>query len=189
MIEKRNVTPCHCCNCSIICEHSASAPWAGSRILAAVESMSDQLAIGMHNAVVCTEDTPFYADVNIGALEKTYIGPVMTETLEAACSVWPAGVLDSDMREPLVTNTPVLLLSGTADPVTPPYFAELAAVDLGNARHLIGADQGHGLAGQGCMPDIVGQFVESASVEGLDADCMSRLHAMPFFLDFAGPAP
>ena len=157
--------------------------------MAAAENMSDQLAIGMHNAVVCTEDTPFYGDVDVGPLEKTYIGPMMTEALEASCSVWPAGVIDDELRTPLKTDTPVLLLSGNADPVTPPYFADLAAVDLGNARHLIGVNQGHGLAGEGCLPDIVGRFVESASIDELDTDCMSRLYAMPFFLDFAGPAP
>jgi hypothetical protein len=143
----------------------------------------------MHNAVVCTEDTPFYSGFDLDELEKTYIGPVMTEALVTTCSVWPAGVLDDNFRVPLNTDTPVLLLSGTADPITPPYFAELAAVELGNARHLIGKNQGHGLAGQGCMPDIVGRFVESASTEDLDTDCMQRLYAMPFFLDFAGPAP
>jgi pimeloyl-ACP methyl ester carboxylesterase len=154
-----------------------------------VESMSDQIASGMHNAVVCSEDAPFYADIDNGALEKTYIGPVITDSLEDSCSVWPAGVVDENLREPLKTDAPVLLLSGTADPITPPYFAELAAVDLGNARHLIGKNQGHGLAGEGCMPDIVGRFVESASVNALETDCMERLYALPFFLDFAGPAP
>ena len=157
--------------------------------LTVAESLSGQIANGMHNAVVCTEDVPFYADIDMDELEKTYIGPVMTEALDTTCSVWPAGVLDDNFRMPLNTDTPVLLLSGTADPITPPYFAELAAVELGNARHLIGKNQGHGLAGQGCMPDIVGRFVESASTANLDTDCMQRLYAMPFFLDFAGPAP
>jgi pimeloyl-ACP methyl ester carboxylesterase len=157
--------------------------------LAIEADMSEQIANGMHNAVVCTEDTPFYADIDVAALDKTYIGSMMTEALLATCSVWPTGVLDDDLREPLNTDTPVLLLSGSADPITPPYFAELAAVAMGNARHLTGADQGHGLAGRGCMPDIVGRFVANASVDELDTDCMERLYVMPFFLDFAGPAP
>ena len=163
-------------------------PLAATFLLIA-ESMSEQLANGMHNAVVCTEDTPFVEDIDAGALEKTFIGPVIADSLEATCSVWPAGIIDENIRTPLKTDAPVLLLSGTADPITPPYFAELAAVDLGNARHLIGKNQGHGLAGQGCMPDIVGRFVESASVNALETDCMERLYALPFFLDFAGPAP
>jgi len=157
--------------------------------VAAAESMADQLAAGMHNAVVCTEDVPFYDDVDAAALANTYIGPAQTDALVAICSIWPRGVIDEGFHQPLDTDIPVLLLSGSADPVTPPRFADLAAVDLRNARHLTGKNQGHGLAGQGCMPDIVGEFVDAASVDGLDTDCMQRLFAMPFFLDFSGPAP
>jgi pimeloyl-ACP methyl ester carboxylesterase len=164
------------------------APLA-ARFVATAESMSDQLAIGMHNAVVCTEDAAFYGDYDRAALEKTYIGPVMTETLSAICSIWPTGVIDDNLRAPLATDKPVLLLSGGADPVTPPHFAALAAVEMGNARHLIGENQGHGLAGQGCMPDIVGRFVASASIDGLETECMQRLFTMPFFLDYSGPSP
>jgi len=166
------------------------APLA-SQFLMAMERMSDLLAIGMHNAVVCTEDAPFYAAESVSreALESTYIGPMQLEALEAICSVWPAGVLDPEFKAPLATDTPVLLLSGDADPVTPPHFAELAAVALGNARHLIGRNQGHGQAATACMPEVMGRFVEAASVADLDADCLIRQFAMPFFLDFSGPEP
>jgi len=166
------------------------APLA-SQFLMAMERMSDLLAIGMHNAVVCTEDAPFYDVESISreALESTYIGPMQVEALEAICSVWPAGVLDPEFKAPLATDIPVLLLSGDADPVTPPHFAELAAVALGNARHLIGRNQGHGQAATACMPEVMGRFVEAASVTDLDADCLLRQFAMPFFLDFSGPEP
>jgi len=166
------------------------APLA-SQFLMAMERMSASLAVGMHNAVVCTEDAPFYDDENVSreALESTYIGPMQLEALEAICSVWPAGILDPDFKTPLATDKPVLLLSGDADPVTPPHFAERAAVDLGNARHLIGRNQGHGQAGSGCMPEIMGRFVGSGSVTDLDAECLSRQFEMPFFVDFSGPKP
>ena len=160
-----------------------------STFVAVTDSLSEGLAAGMHNAVVCTEDTPYYEDMDKDALAQTYIGSVMTEALEGICSVWPAGVIDDDFHKPLATDTPVLLLSGSADPVTPPYFAELAAVELGNSQHLVGRNQGHGLAGQGCVPGIVGNFVRDASFENVETDCLERLFAMPFFLDHSGPSP
>ena len=154
------------------------------------ESMSEALSLGMHNAVVCTEDVPFFTGENVerDALDATYIGPVQLDALEAICSVWPAGVLDEQFRTPLSTDAPVLLLSGEADPITPPRYAELAAVDLGNARLLTGHKQGHGLAPRGCMSDVIGEFVETADPQALEVDCLERLFAMPFFLDFAGPS-
>lgn len=155
------------------------------------ESMSDALNIGMHNAVVCTEDAPYFDGENVTteALEATYIGPLQLEALDAICSVWPKGVLDDGFKEPVASDIPVLLLSGEADPITPPAYADLAAVDLANFRHLTGKNQGHGQAPRGCMPKIIGDFVASADAASLDTDCMERLHAMPFFVDFSGPAP
>ena len=156
-----------------------------------VSSMSDAINLGMHNAVLCTEDAPWFADedVTIDALEATYMGPMQLDALDAMCSVWPAGTIDEQFNEPLSTDIPVLLLSGEVDPITPPAYADLAAVDLTNALHLTGERQGHGLAPRGCTPDIIGDFVDSASVADLDTDCLDRLHAMPFFLDYSGPSP
>jgi hypothetical protein len=62
-------------------------------------------------------------------------------------------------------------------------------VDLSNAAHLIGKDQGHGQASVGCMPRIMADFVESGDPQGLDTECMERSFALPFFLDFSGPQP
>ncbi len=169
------------------------APLA-AQFLMIMEGLSDSIAIGMHNAVVCTEDTPFYDKLNVdrGELESTYIGPMMVEVLEAICSVWPAGVIDPEFKASLKTDKPVLLLSGDADPITPPYFAELAAVDLENKKHLTGLHQGHGQAATGCMPEVMGRFIETKSLADQDLDpeeCLKRRHAMPFFLNFSGPRP
>jgi len=165
-------------------------PLAAQQVMNA-DAMAEALSIGMHNAVVCTEDVPFFdvGEETRQALDRSYIGPVLLEALEAICSVWPAGVIDEDLREPLATSIPTLLLSGDADPITPPAYAEEAAVELGSAAHLIGRGQGHGLAPRGCVPGILADFVAAASVAGLETACMARQFAMPFFLDFSGPAP
>jgi pimeloyl-ACP methyl ester carboxylesterase len=155
------------------------------------EGMSDSMSIGMHNAVVCAEDAPFFAGENLDrqTLEATYIGPLQLDSLEAICSVWPKGPLDDEFKLPVKSDIPVLLLSGEADPITPPHYAEMAAVELGNALLLTGKRQGHGQAPRGCMPKIIAEFVESTNIESLQTDCFERVFAMPFFLDFSGPAP
>jgi pimeloyl-ACP methyl ester carboxylesterase len=156
-----------------------------------VVSLSDALDIGMHNAVVCTEDVPFIdmRAVDQPAVDASYLGPEQLAALVAMCSVWPRGVLDDDLLEPLQTDKPVLLLSGDADPITPPRYAELAAVKLSNAWLLTGHNQGHGMGVVGCMPRIIGDFVASMRLEPGAADCLDAAFAMPFFLDFAGPTP
>ncbi len=169
--------------------HNNFAPLA-AQFLMIRDSVSDALSIGMHNAVVCTEDAPYFSGENVArdALDATYIGPLQLDALEAICSVWPAGVLDEHFKTPVRSDVPVLLLSGEADPITPPHYAELAAVDLGNARLLTGRKQGHGQAARGCMPDVIADFVNAAQVSALAVECLDRLYAMPFFLDFSGPS-
>ncbi len=166
------------------------APLAAQFQLAA-ESMAEELSIGMHNAVMCTEDAPFidHGAIDRAALEASYLGAAQLDAIVAMCSVWPRGPMDDGLLTPLATDIPVLLLSGDADPITPPRYAELAAVDLENAWLLTGTNQGHGLGAVGCVPRIVGSFVEAGKLEAGDADCLGDNFAMPFFLDYSGPTP
>ena len=154
-------------------------------------AMNDTLAIGMHNTVLCTEDIPFLdkASIDYEGIEASYMGPLQLNALEAICSVWPEGPIDEEFKVPLTTDIPVLLLSGDADPITPPRYAEMAAVDLLNARHLIGRHQGHGQIAVGCTRRVFAAFVDAADPAGLDAECLQRSYVMPFFLDFSGPSP
>ena len=154
-------------------------------------ALTDLLALGMHNAVMCTEDVPFLDEVQIDydGIAASYMGAVQLEALEAICSVWPAGPIDSGFREPLATDAPVLLLSGDADPITPPHYADAAAVDFANSLHLVGKNQGHGQISVGCNSRIVADFIDAAGLEAVDASCLERSFVMPFFIDFSGPGP
>ena len=156
-----------------------------------MSELSDAIALGMHNAVMCTEDAPFYDDalVDRDALASSYIGPMQLEALIAICSVWPAGPIDPDFKQPLNTRAPVLMLSGSADPITPPRYADMAAIGLERAWLLTMPDQGHGQLGVGCTPRLIERFVSNAGLDDIDTACRERSFVMPFFLDFSGPAP
>jgi len=163
----------------------------GSQYLMTSIAMMDALSLGMHNAVMCTEDVPFYdkSTIDYDGIEASYMGMFQLDALDAICSIWPAGPIDDGFKEPLASSLPVLLLSGDADPITPPRYAELAAVDLENATILIGKDQGHGQISVGCTSGLVADFIEAADPAAIDASCLERSFVMPFFLDFSGPKP
>ena len=154
-------------------------------------SFADTLALGMHNSVMCSEDVPFYDDtlINYDGLLASYMGIFQLEAIEAICSIWPVGPVDDEFKVPLDTSLPVLLLSGDADPITPPRYAEMAAVDLQNALHLVGSQQGHGQLAVGCTPQLIADFVDAADPSAVDAECLKRSFVMPFFVDFSGPQP
>ena len=165
-------------------------PMASQYMMIAI-AMTDALALGMHNAVMCTEDMPFLdkATIDYDGIAASYMGSYQLTALEAICTDWPPGPIDDDFKEPLATDVPFLLLSGDADPITPPRYAEMAAVELTNKEHLVGIHQGHGQIAVGCMSRLVSEFIDSTDPASIDASCMERDFVMPFFVDFSGPTP
>ncbi len=148
-----------------------------------------EIAYGMHNAVACTEDVPFFGALDRQAMKRTYLGTVEIDALVAMCRAWPRGERDADLAAPLRARAPALILSGEADPVTPPAFGERAATGFVDVRHLILRGQGHGQLGTGCVPDLMASFLKEHSTHALDSHCAQRIAPVPFFIDFAGPAP
>jgi pimeloyl-ACP methyl ester carboxylesterase len=165
-------------------------PLAAQSLMVA-RSLGDTLAEGMHNSIVCAEDVPFFAidDAQRAALAATYLGTAQVDALAAICEVWPRGLVDPDFKSPVAAPHPALLLSGGADPVTPPRNGEQALATLPHGLHLVAEGQGHGVAALGCVPRIVAEFIDAASVDGLDTSCVSRLRPAPFFTSFNGPGP
>jgi len=97
--------------------------------------------------------------------------------------------VDADLHSPLVSDIPTLLLSGEADPVTPPADAERAARGLTRHRHLVLGGEGHGQVATGCVPKLMAQFLDTAAPEALDVTCLARHVPAPFFVNMTGPAP
>ena len=114
--------------------------------------IADQLANGMQYSVICSEDVPYFAAARPCRNRETYQGTDMIDALKEICGLWPNGPVDADLHAPLHSDIPTLLLSGEADPVTPPADAERAASGLTRHRHLILKGEGHGQLTTGCMP-------------------------------------
>ncbi|MCZ6853548.1 MAG: alpha/beta fold hydrolase [Gammaproteobacteria bacterium] len=159
--------------------------------LKVISQISSAINFGMHNSVVCTEDTPFfnYGEAVLTELDKTYLGSEQVEVLNVMCDEWPEGLIDSDMKEPLQADHPILILSGENDPITPPRYGDQVLVNFADAQHLIAPGQGHGVISRGCLPRLVTEFVESADVAAIDSSCVERMAATPFFINLMGPAP
>ena len=144
---------------------------------------------GMFYAVACTEDAPLI-DVDSAARssEESIFGNRTLDFVEV-CAEWPKGQVSSTFREPISSDVPVLMLSGEADPITPPRHAENVAQGLTNEIHLIFPDMGHGNLASRCTINLFKDFIESASTVGLDTSCTKDLQPPPFFVDFSGPRP
>jgi pimeloyl-ACP methyl ester carboxylesterase len=167
-----------------------AAPMAGETFMMA-RQIRDQLASGMQNSVVCSEDVPFF-EVDAAdrqRIAQTYQGLDQLDALTEICRIWPKGPVDADLHAPLHSAVPTLLLSGEADPVTPPADAERLARGLTRHRHLIVPGEGHGQVITGCMPKLMADFLDAAEPAALDASCLDRHRPAPFFVGISGPAP
>jgi pimeloyl-ACP methyl ester carboxylesterase len=162
-----------------------------SQFLLVNRSYGDALAYGMHNSVVCSEDVPFWdlAKVDRAELGKTYIGTAQLDGLHSICSVWPRGPIDPDFHAPLHTDVPVLLLSGSDDPVTPPGDAEEARRAFTHSVHVVLKGFGHGQLTAPCIGRVMANFMSRGVVEGLDVSCVQNDRPIPFFVTLGGPSP
>jgi pimeloyl-ACP methyl ester carboxylesterase len=165
------------------------APLAGqARTL--LRELPESLSFPMSNSVTCTEDLPYVAAAATGGLDSTYLGTAIMDALGQICARWPVGAIDAEFKAPVVSDAPVLLLSGEYDPITPPSYAErVKAGGLANSVHLVGRGQGHGLVGIGCVPRLLRSFLETPAPADLDATCLELEPPTPFFLTLLGPAP
>lgn len=128
-------------------------------------------AMGVHLAVVCSEDVPFVdreraADSAAG----TFLGTYLVEQYTAACEAWRAEPVAESFLEPVRSNVPTLLVSGYYDPSTPAWMAEEVARHLSRSRHLVVRNEAHG-AEFGCARQATVEFLRSGSLEGLGAVC------------------
>jgi pimeloyl-ACP methyl ester carboxylesterase len=144
---------------------------------------------GMFYAVTCTEDAPLISpdEAKQDGAESIF-GDRTLDFIEV-CETWPKGDAPAILRAPVTSDIPVLLLSGQADPITPPWHADHLAKSLPNSLHLIFEGMGHGNATNDCVTRILDQFMDSAAVKDLDTSCLKTVAPPPFFVDFSGPQP
>ena len=144
---------------------------------------------GMFYALTCTEDAPLISSVEAkqdGA--ESIFGDRTLDFIEV-CKAWPKGEVPSVLRAPVSSDIPVLILSGEADPITPPWHVERLVQSLPNSLHLIFKSMGHGNITTECTTRILDKFIESATVKDLDTSCVKNIMPPPFFVDFSGPHP
>lgn len=145
------------------------------------------LSTGMHFSVVCAEDLPRLAtatDVPGGD-----VGQGNENMYRRVCSQWPQGAVPPAFYSVPAARHPVLLLSGSLDPVTPPRHAQRVAGLLGpQAAQVVVPNVGHGVMGLGCVRDVVYRFVDQpnpakalADVK-TDAACAANLPRPPAFV-------
>jgi pimeloyl-ACP methyl ester carboxylesterase len=142
---------------------------------------SDGIPMGHFLAVTCSEDID-----RIGAAERqaaaqgTLLGDYRVQQQVDACKLFPHARLPQSHFAFQPLDIPTLLISGDADPVTPPRWAEAMKQYLPRARHVVFPTGGHVPTGTPCAADLATRFIQAADAAGLDFSCAATLRRPPF---------
>jgi pimeloyl-ACP methyl ester carboxylesterase len=141
---------------------------------------------GLYLGVTCAEDV---ARADEATVYKAHAGTILGDHRArqhfAACKLWPQSPRGDLVLATRRLATPVLILVGEGDPVTPPRWARVAAESLSRGRQVVVPQGGHGfsgMTGRGCLAGIQAAFFASAAVESLDVSCASEMRRLPFVL-------
>lgn len=145
---------------------------------------SMRLAGGMHFSVVCAEDAPRLA-LSTDVPGRDF-GPSVRNLYETVCAQWPRGDVPAAFYTVPAARSASLVLSGGADPVTPPRHGERVARLLGaQARHVVVPQAGHGVMGLPCMRDVLFKFMDAdsdADALAVDAGCAAAIPRPALFV-------
>lgn len=157
-----------------------------SFVLNFVQLMGDarsDMADAMYMTVVCSQ----HGDTSEGALRFAGVVQRLADsatedarTILEVCRSWRIGLLDRSLVQPVKSDIPTLLLSGSFDPITPPAHAERVAANLSRAQTVTFARGTHGQAfTQPCANRLIAEFLDRPERRAA-ADCANE--APPVFL-------
>ncbi len=146
--------------------------------------LHNMVAEGLWASVKCAEELPFIDYERAKRLSSgTVLGTLRLESEREICSIWPRGAIPKDFNQPVESDVPALLIAGEFDPATPPDLAETTVRHLSNGLLVRVAKRSHwGLRGS-CIDGIVDRFLETGSVEGIDAAGASEFERPPFIVN------
>lgn len=140
---------------------------------------------GAFLSVYCSEDAPrFTREDAVKEADGTFLGTTVLDTVFKPCGIWPRGEVPA--YGPVKSPAPVLLLSGTEDPVAPPERAAGILRTLPNARQIEVPATGHFTSPHGCVPLLMETFLKRGTAAGLDASCLKALRRPAFLSTLTG---
>lgn len=140
---------------------------------------------GAYLSFTCTEDVPFLDPAEIDAARRLDLGDSRIVQQQRACDEWPRGRATEGLRSAFRSTVPALLVTGDADPVTPPSEAESLAQVFEASRLLVLPHTSHMPwdVDPACLDRILLDFLSDPRPEALDVECALDRAPLPFSAD------
>jgi len=97
----------------------------------------------------------------------------MSRAQAERCKKWSVPAAPIEVKDPVVSNVPTIILQGAYDPITPIYMGRRADRELENSTYVLVPQQGHGTwnDAKGCVGQITTAFVQNPN-SAIDPGCL-----------------
>jgi pimeloyl-ACP methyl ester carboxylesterase len=147
---------------------------------------------GLNLSVSCAEDVPFITPADVAAYGAgTFEGDVRVRAQQRACKIWNVAPASAAFQQPVRSDAPVLMISGSDDPASPPQYGRAALAYLPNGRQMLVPGASHDSDLPPCVDATIVAFVRARSAAGLNLSHCAAKYERPAFatLAYDEPAP
>lgn len=133
--------------------------------------LAEQLALGLHLTIMCSEDLPFGEAGKASILRQQYV---------LACRGWPRAAVTAGFHDPVPLAIPALVLAGEWDPVTSPRWAEVASKEFSPSQLVMLPRTSHMFDGlETCVSVLIAGFLDRGTA---DTSCIATVRRPPYVL-------
>ncbi len=145
-------------------------------ILFSETEYSNIISQGLYLSIVCAESAAFYTPALIKqyASKNTFAALNPPDQQLAECKAWHSAKIKKADVVPVISDRPVLILSGDLDPITPVKFGQETHKRLSHSTLVVFPYEAHGvIVNSKCAQDIAVAFL-AAPTGKLDTACTTN---------------
>ncbi len=145
---------------------------------------------GINLSVTCAEDIPFITEADVTQYSAgTFEGDARVRAQKSACKTWNVDPVPATFVDPVRSDAPILMISGTDDPASPPEYARDALPYLPHARIMLVPGASHDSNLPPCVDATIVAFVKARSAAGLNLSRCAATYHRPSFVTLAYDEP
>jgi pimeloyl-ACP methyl ester carboxylesterase len=155
----------------------------------------DSVSYGMFFSVQCSEEAAFSTAAEVRTAVEAYPEPlrlkdsIFSARVHSFCAEWPIAPVDKLENAPVTGNTPVLILAGEHDPVTPPEWGRLSAQTLPNSFFYQFPGMGHAVLQTHACPRLIAvEFLDDPQ-HAPDSTCINDMASVAFVITAPATRP
>ena len=141
---------------------------------------------GLNLSASCAEDIPFITDADVATYSAgTFEGDARVRAQQRACKIWNVDPAPATYHDPVRSDAPILMISVTDDPASPPEYGRQALAYLPNGRQMLVPGASHDSDLPPCVDVTIVAFVRAQSAAGLDLNHCAATYKRPSFVALA----